>query len=179
MKHELTQLQQPCCKYDENAVCHYQAEILKLRQNLDETQKKLDFYRVIDRELVVGAWEWGFGPMIERWSYNVKRLLGYTEDELPGFDFEAYAKISYPGYGDAIAERAKAHILKGEPYRWIMKYRHRDGSPRWFWVHAKAPQSNGKIKKMIGVNVDVTELVEALIASGGSIDLETGEPMPA
>lgn len=109
-----------------------------------------------------GIWDWDLRRNVVFFSPRWKAQLGYDEEELSN-DFDEWERRLHP----ADRERALATVqryLAGEVQEYQLEHRllHRDGSYRWILARGAAVRDeNGKVHRMVGSHLDVTELKEA------------------
>jgi len=87
-----------------------------------------------------------------------KSLLGYEDHEIPN-TLEAIEALIHPDDLDVI-RKAREALVSGAPIRWRGEHRfiHKDGSARWFLVHAQVVSDRtGKLSRLVGASVDITE----------------------
>ena len=118
-------------------------------------EKRLD---LACRAARTGQWDWD--PITDSlWMHpNLKRMLGYGEDELAN-DRRAWNSLLHPEDRPA-AEQRMLSILDGGPSEYVSEHRmrHRDGSYRWFLAQGTAVKDqDGKIVRLTGFETDITE----------------------
>ena len=118
-----------------------------------------------------GLWEWepsGLAYLSPTW----KRLLGYADDEIPN-RFEEWSSRIHPDDLPRMMASVEAHA-KNPPQGWEDEFRirHKDGSYRWFLARAAAQcDEQGRLKRLLGANIDITERKEAESAIRNSEEL--------
>lgn len=106
----------------------------------------------------IGPWDWDLQTNEVYFSPEWKRQIGYDDDELPSQLSEWESRL-HPEDRDRILAAANAY--RADPsigYDVDFRLRHKDGSYRW--INTKAtlrPDANGRLTRMLGCHVDITE----------------------
>jgi len=148
--------------------------------NLEETNKKLveeieerkqaeealreskKRYEMATRAAKVGVWDWNIQTNEFYLDPNVKRILGYNDDEIPD-DINVWTTYIYPDDLQPVMEAAQAHLEGGTP-EYVFEHRmiHKDGSIRWILVRGKAIRDEqGHAIRIIGTDTDITDRKQA------------------
>ena len=128
------------------------------------TEEALRSQRTVTEQLLeqtlAGFWDWDIPGGIEYLSPTFKRMLGYEPQELPDIP-ESWQRLAYqedlPGLFDLVRQHFES---RGKvPFRYEVRYRHRDGSTIWVICTGQviAWDERGNPLRMIGCHVDITE----------------------
>ena len=103
-----------------------------------------------------GVWDYDAASNRTWFSPRWKSMLGYAEDELnraPDWN-----KLVHPDDLPRVSQMIREHIGGRSPiFESMHRMRHRDGEWRWVVSRAKAQVDNGSLRRLIGVELDVTE----------------------
>src|SRR5579871_326097 len=103
-----------------------------------------------------GLWDYDAASNRTWFSPRWKSMLGYAEDELnraPDWN-----KLVHPDDLPRVSQMIREHIGGRSPiFESMHRMRHRDGEWRWVVSRAKAQVDNGSLRRLIGVELDVTE----------------------
>ncbi len=103
-----------------------------------------------------GLWDYDAASNRTWFSPRWKAMLGYAEDELnraPDWN-----KLVHPDDLPRVSQMIREHVAGRSPqFESMHRMRHRDGEWRWVVSRAKAHVDNGSLKRLIGVELDVTE----------------------
>ncbi|MDK9706555.1 MAG: PAS domain S-box protein [Desulforhopalus sp.] len=140
----------------------YQELLEKIRQ-LEDTERLLK-EKTERLELAIDAAEdgvWDLDPRTGQTYFSPRWLtmLGYQPGELPGA-YETWANLLHPE--DRVdAERAVQRFLTNPDTLFSIEFRMRTKDGDWRWIHSRgksiARDQDGKISRMIGTHVDITE----------------------
>ena len=134
------------------------------RRELDLAQIE-ERYELASRSAGVGVWDWNFETGEFYVDPNLMALIGYREDEIETRS-DVWLSLVHPDDRDRTAEAAQAHV-RGETPEFISEHRklHKDGSDRWFLARGRVVESSGgKPVRMIGTDVDITDLKRTQLA---------------
>jgi diguanylate cyclase (GGDEF)-like protein/PAS domain S-box-containing protein len=103
-----------------------------------------------------GLWDYDAASNRTWFSPRWKAMLGYAEDELnraPDWN-----KLVHPDDLPRVSQMIREHVAGRSPlFESMHRMRHRDGEWRWVVSRAKAHVDSGSLKRLIGVELDVTE----------------------
>ena len=98
-------------------------------------------------------------------NQNLASRLGYSEAERGADGNRFWLSISHPDEQEYIRRLLSLRVSMGEGYvqRSQLRWRHRDGSWRWFAIteQAMARDPFGRVTRLVGIARDVTEQIEA------------------
>ena len=110
---------------------------------------------------VVGYWEWFIREKRRVLSPELKRLLGYTENELND-SLQELQSLLHPDDEEQVNESFKQHVQsRGKiPYRYIARFRHESGKYHWLGCWGKVIEwSRDDLPvKMVGCYIDLSTL---------------------
>lgn len=108
-----------------------------------------------------GIWDWEIPTGRDYLSPRWKRMLGYTEDELPD-TVETWKNLLVPEDVAKGYAAVQAHWDHGAPYEIVLRYRRKDGSIAHMLARGEAIRDEaGAWVRMAGTHTDITALVEA------------------
>ena len=106
----------------------------------------------------VGVWDWNFETNELFVDPGLKSLLGFEDAEISTRPDDWGSRV-HPQDAPAAAARVQA-CIDGETDVYEIEHRmlHKDGTVRWFLSRGSAVRGeNGKLQRMVGTKVDVTE----------------------
>jgi two-component system sensor histidine kinase UhpB len=110
---------------------------------------------------VVGYWDWFIHEKRRVLSPELKRMLGYAENELSDSAQELQGLL-HPDDQERVAESFKHHVQsRGKtPYQYVARFRHEKGSFRWLGCRGKVVSWSRDYLpiRMIGCYIDFTAL---------------------
>ena len=134
-------------------------DITAHKQAQDESQLLAQRIKFATDAASIGIWDWDLKA--DHWyaTPTYFTMLGYEPDE--GFsNREKWMKLLHPEDRDRVDEKIRA-VLDGrdEPYQYEARMLHADGSYRWINVVGRilTQDEQGKVIRMLGVRIDVTE----------------------
>jgi two-component system sensor histidine kinase UhpB len=136
------------------------AEELTARQRalaaLRQSERQLNLALEAGR---IGLWSWNVGTRQTHFSSRWKAQIGYSDDEI-GNDAAEWESRCDPG--DLAKFRALMTSYLAAPwpdYTVEYRMRHKDGSWRWFMLHADLEvDDSGRPLRLLGSQVDITAL---------------------
>ena len=103
-----------------------------------------------------GLWDYDAGSNRTWFSPRWKSMLGYADDELSRAP--DWNKLVHPDDLPRVSQMIREHVAGRSPlFESMHRMRHRDGEWRWVVSRAKAHVNQGTLKRLIGVELDVTE----------------------
>lgn len=105
-----------------------------------------------------GIWDWSLRDGTLYLSPQWKRMLGYSDDELPN-EFSSFSDNIHPDDRASVTEYV-ARYLKGgiRQYRQEFRMKHKDGGCRWILARGEAVRDEHGIPfRMSGSHTDITE----------------------
>jgi diguanylate cyclase (GGDEF)-like protein/PAS domain S-box-containing protein len=103
-----------------------------------------------------GIWDYDAASNRTWFSPRWKSMLGYAEDELTRAP--DWNKLVHPDDLPRVSQLIREHVGGRSPiFESMHRMRHRDGEWRWVVSRAKAQVDNGSLRRLIGVELDVTE----------------------
>ncbi|MEM7083587.1 MAG: EAL domain-containing protein [Pseudomonadota bacterium] len=105
-----------------------------------------------------GIWDFDVATNKVYFSPRWKRMLGYDEDEFEE-SMPDWTSLVHPDDLARVQSSLRDHLDgRTELFESIHRMRHRSGEWRWLLSRAKAkPDHNGRLKRLVGVELDVTE----------------------
>jgi diguanylate cyclase (GGDEF)-like protein/PAS domain S-box-containing protein len=148
----------------------------EIEQKLVDAQVRLQMTVEIAR---LGFWERDVATNETYFSPEWKEQIGYADRELPN-TLQEWSSRLHPDDRVRVEQAMQAFINKPEDeLQFEYRFRHRDGSYRWFLSRAIALQDPpGNSRKIIGMRLDITERKDAeqSIRQAGQHDALTGLP---
>ena len=134
----------------------------KLESEQKNSQKVLQRYELIMEGAAGGIWDWDIPKKQVYFSPVWKAMRGYREDELSNSETE-WSDSIHPDDKDRVMAAVKEHFEgKSKVFNQAYRINRKDGT--WIWIRdrGKALRDNtGRIIRMAGSEVDITEYVEA------------------
>ncbi len=152
----------PCCGWDVNFHLLLKLVGNSLGAGLDRVALEREVEDLRERNALAlpctneGLWDYDAASNRTWFSPRWKSMLGYAEDELnraPDWN-----KLVHPDDLPRVSQMIREHIGGRSPiFESMHRMRHRDGEWRWVVSRAKAQVDNGSLRRLIGVELDVTE----------------------
>jgi PAS domain S-box-containing protein len=104
-----------------------------------------------------GLWDWNLLKRTVYFSPQLKKMLGYEDDEFES-SLESWKSVVHPDdLEEALVHIRKCHANPNEEYRMEYRVRHKDGS--WIWIldRGKTVFEKGIATRMVGFHTDITE----------------------
>ncbi|MER3318257.1 MAG: PAS domain S-box protein [Allomuricauda sp.] len=145
-------------------------------QDIDRRKKtEIEYYKVSDRLALatdkagIGIWEYDIKRNELLWDSNMYSLYGIEESDFKGV-FEAWESCVLPEDLERSSNEVKDAIEGKKNFDTTFRVKWPNGDIRWIKAEATVTRdNNGEATKMIGVNVDITELKTT------ELQLETSE----
>ena len=129
------------------------AQLEEVREALENSVKELEEAQAIAQ---LGSFEFHLESNHIVWSKEMKRIFGVQEENI-NLDYEGYlSKLHEDDREWTIATVAKA-VEDGQPYSFEHRIVLPDGGIRWLLSHGKPVHANGKVYKISGTAMDITE----------------------
>jgi PAS domain S-box-containing protein len=155
----------------EREVCQLSTQLADLR--LSEARHEL-----VERLADAGGFEWDLSNGLIRWSPTLERMCGLRPGAFGG-TFEHWRRLVHPedlprvakSLGEAIAGRAE--------YGVVFRVVREDGSQRWLSGRGRTlKDSQGRPFQIVGVNLDVTELLQTVEVTRPAAVPVDDDPLP-
>lgn len=115
-------------------------------------------FRLVTELATDGIWDWYIGSNEEYLSPRLKEMLGYSDDELPNLE-HTWEQLIHPDDLPIAQEAYNNHMAHGQPFSYIARYLHKDGSIVWVQCRGEAlKDSKGQYYRMVGTHTNVTGL---------------------
>ena len=134
----------------------------QLTQALLKSERLLNKTEMISK---IGGWEYDVFTKKITWTKEAYRIYGVPKDYNPN---NSENKFFIDSDQQIVEKAITAAINRGEPYDLDLRCKTSDGSPKWVRVIGSPVFEGGKITKLVGNIVDITERInneEALKAS--------------
>lgn len=105
----------------------------------------------------MGSWEWELASNEITWSDQMWRLYGYKPNEFPIDVIQNMLNI-HPDDSAKVYDLVKS--FQNEPQAFSIEYRRFNKNEELMYIHSEGipiKDANGKVTKMIGINMDITE----------------------
>lgn len=129
----------------------------QLQQKVDDSEER---FRLAAEGSNVGIWDWNIQSDTIYWSPVFKEMLGYPNDnEL--YTLSHVSSLAHPDDQPSIEKAIDDHLNKGLPHHYNLRFKHADGSYRWFEAKGQAIwDKEGKPKRMTGTVIDITDSID-------------------
>ena len=133
------------------------AQLEEVRETLEKTVTQLEEAQEIAH---VGSFE--FYPDTDHivWSAEMKRIFGYGKEDLP-VDYATYLSMIHADDREMIKATVAESIEKNKPYSFEHRIINKKEALRWLIAKGKPVFINGKLRKLQGTAVDITERKQA------------------
>jgi PAS domain S-box-containing protein len=109
----------------------------------------------------LGSWEWDTEADVIRWSQQQLRLHGVESTGAPA-GFNAFLERVLPQDRERLVATVMELIRTSEPFELDYRIIRPDGAVRSMVAHGKmVPDEQGRLSRMVGISLDVTERREA------------------
>ncbi len=112
----------------------------------------------------IGGWDYDTESETVFWTDEVYHIHGYSPSEIPSGSKEHLEKslLCYPPEDRKVIEKAFQDCIKnGNPYDLILRFTSVTGENKWVRTSAKAFFDGGKVTKISGTIMDITEKKKA------------------
>lgn len=108
-----------------------------------------------------GTFEWNFKSNVHYWDPTLEKLYGFEPGTFPG-TYEDWLACIYTPDVPRAEEASRATVKEGFNWTQFRVRRRNDGQVRWMLSNAKVHfDREGKPERMIGINIDITERMQA------------------
>ncbi len=110
----------------------------------------------------IGGWEWDTEHQTAFWTAEAFRIHGF-EPEPPGSVeyLERSLSCFAPNDRPTVSAAFQRCVQQGEPYDLELPFTSADGQHKWIRTTATAVRQDGRVSKVIGTIMDITELKQA------------------
>ncbi|MEY8264065.1 MAG: EAL domain-containing protein, partial [Bermanella sp.] len=141
---------------DKYAVSLYDiTELKKVEASLKESEER---FSLAVNGSSVGIWDWDLRSGRVFYANELKREMGYSEEEFPNTGEAFYSHIhpqDVAGVKSAVALHFSSDII---PYRVQYRMRHKNGEYQWYQAEGKAlKDEKGQAYRMAGSQINITE----------------------
>jgi|GEM_PF-1603817 len=109
--------------------------------------------------ILAGYWDWDIANNYEYLSPGLKKMFGYSDDELPNHP-ESWQKLIFQDDLPAVLDCFERHVQShgAVPFYNEVRYRHKDGSTVWVMCSGQVIEwdAAGKPLRMIGCHMNIT-----------------------
>ncbi len=126
---------------------------------LKESEKRFNLAMDASRD---GVYEWDLETREIYYSPEWKRMLGYEPDELPD-DFSIWEKLTRPEDVEKSWQIMK-EVVAGKRERFEVEFQMQHKNGHWVHILSRSniyKDSNGKLARVVGTHVDITEQKQA------------------
>jgi PAS domain S-box-containing protein len=136
-----------------------EAERQRLMSLLHQKQEWLDLAHAAAK---LGSFDWNLQTNVNLWSKELEAIYGLQPGEFGG-TYEDWAKWIHPDdLAKAVAELERCASTGTNEYFTDFRITKRDGSIRWLQARARIFYDDaGKPLRMVGVNIDISDRVQA------------------
>ncbi len=131
-------------------------ERVRAEQTLRASEEHL---RLAQEAAGIGTWERDLASGRTHWSPQMFQLIGHDPAEAPNTDHYAlWRRIVHPDDRDAVVKAARTFSHNVGPFALEFRILRPDGEIRWINSRGNVlPDAGGKPRRMLGVNIDITE----------------------
>jgi PAS domain S-box-containing protein len=107
----------------------------------------------------IGTWEWDLVTKRSHWSPQMFRLIGHDPTAAKDADnYGLWRRAVHPDDREAVARAARSYSRNLGPFAVELRIVRPDGEVRWIDARGNVlPDARGKPRRMLGVNIDITE----------------------
>jgi PAS domain S-box-containing protein len=140
------------------------SERVSAEQTLRASEEHL---RLAQEAAGIGTWEWDLATGRTHWSPEMYRLIGRDPAEAQSGDHYAlWRRVVHPDDRESVVVSARAFSHRVGPFALEFRIVRLNGEVRWINARGNVlPDASGKPRRMLGVNIDITErkLTEAAL----------------
>ncbi len=131
-------------------------ERVRAEQTLRASEEHL---RLAQEAAGIGTWERDLATGRTHWSPQMFRLIGRDPAEAQNADYYAlWRRAVHPDDRDSVATAVRAFSRSLRPFALEFRIVRLDGEVRWINARGNVlPDANGNPRRMLGVNIDITE----------------------
>jgi PAS domain S-box-containing protein len=132
------------------------SERVHAEQTLRASEEHL---RLAQEAAGIGTWEWDLATGRTHWSPEMFRLIGRDPARARNTDHYAlWRRTVHPDDREAVAAVARVHSRTVGPFAHEFRILRADGEIRWINARGNVlPDATGKPRRMLGVNIDITD----------------------
>jgi PAS domain S-box-containing protein len=122
-----------------------------------------EYLRLAQEAAGVGTWEWDLETGYLHWSPQMFRLIGRDPAEAKDLDHrDLWGHVVHPDDRRAVADAIRETSLSQGPFALVFRVVRSDGEIRWIDARGSVvADAYGNPRRMIGVNIDITERKQA------------------
>jgi PAS domain S-box-containing protein len=133
----------------------------KMFEELTRTTRRLNDTQLLTR---MGGWEWDVEKKSMFWTDEVYRIHGMNPSKYPPESTDLVNKslaCYHPDVRDTLLRDFENCGKNGQPYDHEFRFTSLQGEPKWVHTKGEAVIENGKIIRVVGNIMDITERKEA------------------
>nr|WP_290221575.1 PAS domain S-box protein [Trichocoleus desertorum] len=139
----------------------HEAERQRAESALQQSEEQL---RLALDASQAGIWDWDLQTSAVTWSSKTEQLLGVTPGTF-GQSYEAFLELVHPGDREPLAKAISTALEMKQDYAHEFRVIWADGSIHWIAGTGKPVfDAEGKVIRMLGTNMDVTERKQTELA---------------
>jgi PAS domain S-box-containing protein len=130
----------------------YENYIAKSKKKLEKNERSLSLALSSAK---MGVWEYFVEP--DKYITSENHHLLFDIDPKKDIGLEDVYKRLHPDHYDEFKKHEYATLLNGDDFNIQYRVIHRDGGVRWLWTKAEPHLVNGRVDRVSGVTIDITE----------------------
>ena len=144
----------------------YWRDVTERKQTEHMLRANEEHLRLAQEAAGIGTWDWDLVSDHIHWSPQMFRLLGCeTIDGSATELFALWVRALHPDDRQEAAANARAHSTKVQPFEQEFRIIRPDGTMCWIASRGSVlPDDRGKPRRMLGVNIDITDRKRAEVA---------------
>jgi PAS domain S-box-containing protein len=148
------------------------SERVRSEQTLRASEEHL---RLAQEAAGIGTWERDLATGRTHWSPQMFRLIGRDPAEARDADYYAlWRRAVHPEDRYSVATAIRAFSRNSRPFAFEFRILHPNGEVRWINARGNVlPDASGKPRRMLGVNIDITERKQTEAALEQRVDERT------
>ncbi|MDY0351018.1 MAG: PAS domain S-box protein [Desulfobulbaceae bacterium] len=136
---------------------HYAFDITEQKLAEKELEKQQNLLHLMERISRIGAWEYEVPTGKVSWTDGVYPIYGLDRHEYDPADIDRCIEYYHPEDRRIISEAFRRAVEKGEPYDLELRFRSRDGTDKWVRTLGQAEMDKGRVVRVYGNIMDITE----------------------
>ena len=129
------------------------------KETLDVLRKQQLLFKEMEKISKIGGWDYDVETGRVNCTNGVYEIYGVTRGENTLASYEVGSSFYLPAAREKLAAVFQQALKTGEPYDLVLEFKSADGTEKWVRTIGKAEMDNGKVKRLYGNIVDVTEQI--------------------
>lgn len=134
-----------------------QDSLTKLEEAQEALERTVNQLEEAQEIAKVGSFEFYPERDLVVWSAEMKRIFGFESSEKVSLNYAAYLSMVYPEDREMIKNSVARSVEENTRYSFEHRIINKNGDLRWLLAHGRPLYVNGKLLKLQGTALDITE----------------------